>query len=364
MDKLNAALQDLTVTVNAPHLTPQEIFKAVKLVVAQADQTAERERNEALGQMADLIGTPDLGRAAFIIMGCGALVEQGADPYIALDAVLGRLIEVLERAAAFGEACRATAEAEAADPASQYQLDDFFVDKYGAQVAAQMPENAQAWGVLEIVCVSAVAMLSRSVEGRKTARHNAALIQILQNFPVPHGMLDYLSEILEVLDEAELLVLYPVLERGYRLKISGIGDNFQLQTLLADAVIGNPEKGWIPGERPDPRVVAAARDQRIDATMPTAVGVFNLVNWRGLLPDGTLDKSDHADVNWIWGEGLPADIPQYEGTRIILLGPASYPRSWNAERRFDGMKGELHVIEKLKPEAVQDWLKRLANAPR
>lgn len=363
MENLAKALQNLVSLVNDRSVNPQVVFNAVKAVVNEAENSNEQARNEALGQLTDLLATVDLGRAAFIIMAVGALVEQDGDPYIALSAVLTRFNEALDEAAAFANACKARAAQDtAATPDEQVELDDFYIEKYGAEIAAQLPQAAQGWGVLELIGVPVVALLSRSAEGRKTARADAKLVANLQNFPAQHAMIDYVISVLEVLDDEEIVVIDPVLEKGYRVKISGIGDNFQLQTLLTDALVGNPEKGWLPGDRPDPRIVAAARDQRVSPEAPTATGIFNLISWQGLQFNGALDKGPSADANWIWGEGIPADIPDFDGTRVILLEPAPYLRSWNADRRFDAMPGELHVTEKMKPEDVRDWLKRIATA--
>jgi hypothetical protein len=77
----------------------------------------------------------------------------------------------------------------------------------------------------------------------------------------------------------------------------------------------------------------------------------------GLLPTG-LDGSEH----WIWGEGVPADIEAFQGSRVILLGPPPYPRDWAAERRFDGMHAEIEVMEKLPFDSVRDRLARIARS--
>ena len=46
---------------------------------------------------------------------------------------------------------------------------------------------------------------------------------------------------------------------------------------------------------------------------------------------------------WIWNEGVPADIPTFEGTRVVLLGPPPYERSWNSVRRFPDLAVDLHL---------------------
>jgi hypothetical protein len=54
----------------------------------------------------------------------------------------------------------------------------------------------------------------------------------------------------------------------------------------------------------------------------------------------------------------------FEGLRVVLIGPAPYARTWNAGRCLQNMPAELTLEGTLTPEAVSDWLGRLAAAPR
>ena len=95
---------------------------------------------------------------------------------------------------------------------------------------------------------------------------------------------------------------------------------------------------------------------------PSARGVFNLWSWHGLKSDGTLRDAMSGSAHWIWNEGVPADIPTFEGTRFVLLGPPPYVRWWNSGRRFPALPGELSVETILTPTEVREVLARLAMA--
>ena len=179
-----------------------------------------------------------------------------------------------------------------------------------------------------------------------------------------HDRAKFLVEMLRVLDDEDLLVLYPATGLGWKVRVRGISDNFQLHTLLADALIGDPEKGLLPGRRPDPRIAAAARDQPVDPAVELAEGAFNLLGWQALRPDGTLPAGQDGSESWVWNEGVPAEIDKFEGVRVLLLGPPPYVRTWNAGRRFEDMPADLHVVETLTPAAANSWLGRIAAAPR
>ncbi len=363
LDQFDNAVRKLLVSVNAKVYSLEEAYSRAKAVV-DAGHTADGvARDDALQRMAEAIATAEIRRASLIASAAGALVEGGADPLIALDAVLARLKDTLPAALAFEEACRAAAEA---DGTAISENDDSYIETYAPGVSAARPELGYAWGALDLLCPPALAMLSRSISGRQAARADGLLMERIARLAPLHGGAGWLATLLGVLDDEELLVLHPALGRGYRVRISGVADNFQLHTLLADALIGDPDAGWLPGAPPDPRVAAAARDREVDPAAETATGAFTLVGWPGLRPDGTLEDEQEQEnsSHWIGSEGAPRDIPAFEGTRVVLLGAAPYSRGWNAGRQFPTMPAELRVVEVLDAATVQQWLQRIATAPR
>ncbi len=150
--------------------------------------------------------------------------------------------------------------------------------------------------------------------------------------------------LLLTLDDEPLVVLHRPSGRGYRLTISGVGDNFQLHTLLAAALIGNPRKGWVEAERPQRSWILAATDGPPDP--PGGIrGQFNLVDAFG---------------KWVWNEGRPADIPLFDGVRVLILDPPSYARSWNAGRAYPLMTPTVTVDEVLPADQAARRLARVA----
>ncbi|QIS16289.1 hypothetical protein F5544_42400 [Nocardia arthritidis] len=140
---------------------------------------------------------------------------------------------------------------------------------------------------------------------------------------------------LQVLDDEPLIVLHRATGTGYRMRISGMGDNFQLHTLVADALING---GHVTGEyAPSAEAVAACRDA--EDMVPT-IGSFLMY-----APDG----------NRVWNEGTPADIPLTEGMRVLVLDPAPYPHHWPAGRFFPSMPGELALTEVLDAAEAARW---------
>lgn len=365
MSSLESALHQLTTTATSPDRGAQELLGQVRDLLGQLEADSGNS-DRLLNHFAELMAQTDGPRASALALGCGALVENGGDAEVALLPVLEHLPDLLAGALDFHNACAARAHAVSSQAQELNEEEDQAspVEEFGQQVSQEMPREALAWLSLEPLCLGAIAMLSRSREGRRQAREMSGLLPRVFGLAGNHSRVGFLAQLLQVLDEEVLLVLHPGQQRGYRVRIAGIADNFQLHSLLAGALIGDPRRGWLQGQRPDPSVIAAARDRPVEPDARIAEGSFLLWTWQGLLPDGTLPAEQEGMGYWVWNEGIPADIPPFEGVRTLLLGPLPNPRSWTAGRCFDGLRADLSVIEQLTHDAVQLRLQRMAETPK
>jgi hypothetical protein len=371
MASLESALLQLAATATSPGGSAQEVLGQVRTVVNLAENVDPGTRDRLLNNFAELIAQVDGPRASALVIGCGSLVESGGDPVVALLPTLQQLPDLLGSAGAFYAACaeqahRAHDKGDNDEPNEEDEKKQkpSPIEEFGYELSHRMQSEAMCWLSVEPMCMGAISMLSRTVEGRRVARQHPDLLSRAQGLAGVHGRAGFLARLLQVLDEEPLLVLHPESQRGYRVRFGGIAENFQLQTLLAAVLIGDPDRGWLPGTPPDPRVAAAARNRPVDPAAPTAVASFNLWSWRGLQPDGALPDGIEGSEYWVWNEGVPVDIPAFEGLRVVLLGPPPYPRSWNAGRCFDGLHANLTVEETLSTPDVRSWLQRIATAPR
>lgn len=318
------------------------------------------ELNAALGKLLPAVRTAHTVPAGSVAITCGALVEFGGDPLICGEAILDRLPGLLRGVATFLGEVYQRAEVQDGEEPDLDQLINLHIN----DIIETNPEAAFAYIAQQPLSLGAIAHLSRSKPLRAAARSRPELLQLSEEADNLVGNTSFLTDMLRVLDDERLVVLHPGEQKGFVVRISGLADNFQLHTLLADALIGDPTQGWLTGQKPDPKVVAAARDTPLPPhTRLATTGSFNLWSWPGLQPDGTLPQG-LAGGWWVWNEGTPRDILTFDGVRVLLLGPPPYSRSWNAGRRFSGMRGELVVEHLLAPDVVRDWLARLAAAPR
>jgi hypothetical protein len=153
-----------------------------------------------------------------------------------------------------------------------------------------------------------------------------------------------------VLDDEPLVVLDPASGRGFGLTMSGVGDSFQLHTLLADRLSRLPgAQRPLPGlEAPKRGWVKAATDGKLrrPASDPI-VRRFRLFDGHGA---------------YVFPEGRPADIQPLDGTRVLVLHPPLAPLGWTGGRFYEHMHPVLTLDRELDPAEAADWLARVAPA--
>ncbi len=332
----------------------KSLQKAVAGVVDAFDASDAKAARAALKKLDRSIEGAEGHASQVLQLTIGALVEAGAPPDAAWPSVSRELESALDGATRFVIACAEAAKTQHVETA---------LAKAGAKVEKKMPEEAAAWRALPSRCLAAVACLTRSAKVRAAARKQA-LLELA--FPLEDAVdeVGFLAQALRVLDDEPLLVLHPDLGRGYRVRISEIGWNAELFALLADALIGDPKKGALPGDRFDRRAIAALAGDGAPPKGTALVAPFNFVAWTALASDGSLPPAADVEDHWIWLEGMPADIPEHGGKRIVLLQePApAHAQMLPTERTFEALHPKVKVEEKLSAAQVKKHLVTLGKA--
>lgn len=228
-----------------------------------------------------------------------------------------------------------------------------------AEAHATKSPEAAAWMLLEEIYRPAIAMFSVDAQIRAQGRD---LLADLEPIADRNAGAHWIVSMLKVLHDEPYVALEPGTGRGIAGRMSGIADNFQLNVLLMD-VFPRP---LLSVRRVSASAAQVARGDGPQQTKEVLTGRWNLYAWTALQPDKTLPNPKDYGLQsaWIWNEGTPADIPAFEGVRVILLGPPSYERTWGSQRLFNALRAELTVAGKLNRAEVDHWLDRLAVAPR
>ncbi|MER6360021.1 hypothetical protein [Kitasatospora sp. NPDC001527] len=300
-------------------------------------------------RLAALLPDTPLFPRAHLAMMTGACVERGADPEACADGVLAGLREaltgallLLDRWAESGG--DALPDPDGDDPGAAHArlVEDGRTDPWRAHRAVA------GWWTLGLWQRAAFALCTHAAVRRAARADGVAdvLTELIDRYRERSELHDLkgLRYLAATLDDEPLLVLHRPSGTGYLLRMDGLTDNFQLHTLLAEALIGG---GHLPGTRPDPEVVALSRTRWLDGRRFIATGAFNLV-----APDG----------GWIWNEGMPESIPVVDGVRTLVLDPQPYERSWAAGRFVEQVPGDLRLERVLAPEEASARLAAVAPA--
>lgn len=336
--------------------TPDEEVDGLIRALAEALQRASKNAaGEALEVLSSGLDVPDPERAGVAARVMGAMLEAGARPAPAREAMLNCLRASFPRCVELAEAAHETigAPPEGLDDDATEQ---WLTERENAalqRVAAQRPELADAWQRLAAVWPGAIALFSVDSIARAQAQDLSPLAEQLEGV---HEAAGWVRAMLSVLYNEPFVAIEPATKTAIAGRMSGIVENFQLNILLMDAFPGDDE-------RVTPAAVTVARGEGPQQIEEQVSGRWNLYSYAALQPGAELpDASDHAfSETWIWNEGMPADIPQLNGHRVILLGPAPYPRSWQAQRMFLKLPAGLEA-EVLDDEAVDEWLIRIEKA--
>jgi hypothetical protein len=289
---------------------------------------------------------------------CGTMVEHGGDSDVCGEVLLDCLEDLLRALGGFWEEVRRLAGV-AVNPENANSL----ADVHAGEIAAADRPAALAYFAHPLFVLGVVAHLSMSKSLRATARTRPALLELAPNVDVAISEDSRLGCLLRVLDDEPLLVLHAGERKGFQTRMTGVADLLQLGGLCAARLIGKPAEGWLPGRKPDRAFIAAVTRGQIREDL-TVEGVFNLWPWQALRSDGSLPAGRAAGRHLLPWTAFPDEIPDFEGTRVLLLSPRNPPASWPGTRRYREMAGDLVVEHRLSADETADWLTRIAAASK
>ncbi|GID27235.1 hypothetical protein [Paractinoplanes brasiliensis] len=321
--------------------------KSYRAIVDRLPHADQEELSAALVPLAPALEQVALGNGALLATLVAGLIEQGADPLPVLPVLVERLATGLELAAQFGVLADKLGDGVAAPTsADEYtELRERVVRASAGLTVQEAGEITQAWFTVKEWIPSLLLPLQQK-RARQALPQRERLTAATSGM-TPHAEdAAWLYGLLEVLDDEPLLVLHRPTKQAYDLTISGVGDNFQLHTLLAATLIGAPARGLLPGTPPDPAWVAAATEGELSPPDP--------IHGQFYLADATGET--------IWHEGRPADIPLLGDHRVVVLDPPPYERSWNIGRTYPLMRPEVTLNRTLPASEAFEWAARVAPA--
>ena len=330
----------------------QRFHDALERIVGATAKASPAEVQDALGKLTPVLAEISFGMGADLVKVAGGMTDFATDPVVLLPTLVRRAAGAMEQAARFA-AAYSDAFGDLPDPGDQSLIEPT-IERFVAAAPQLGMSEREAYGLVEAwfaggEWVQPVLYLAQRKEMRTALPERERLTVAIEAVREHIGTAHWLYGLLLVLDDAQLTVLHRPTGRGYRVTISGIGDNFQLHTLLAARLIGDESRGLLPGEPPSAAAIAAASDGEDLTPAGGITGQFNLVDAYG---------------EWIWNEGRPVDIPLLEGERVVVLDPPPYARSWNAGRLYPLMRPSLIVDQVLTPDQAAHWLSMVKPSRR
>ncbi|WP_067607527.1 hypothetical protein [Nocardiopsis listeri] len=345
IEEFRAAFQRvLDTAAGQAHDFPEAVKEAFRL----SSSVPKEELEIALEALAPVLGDcePYAGIAADLSVLAGALAESGTPA--------GQSgLEVLRQVGSYGQAAVAFMHAWDKTGGGTLPAPSQVGDEEEGRVEEVLGDNAPlataGWWTAQRYGLAAKAMLSDSgVRSAVRADPSAldGLSQIVQALSTRLSEFGEVAELLRMAEVSRVLVLDRASWRGFRVRFDGVSDNFQLHTLLADALIGK-EGLRLSGTRPDPRWVVASQDGQVDPLADVVRGEWDLVG---------------GDGTWLGNEACPGDIPEVDGERVLVLEPQSLSHSWRAGRRHPHIVGALTVLSELHADEAAAWWSRLHPA--
>ncbi len=334
-----------------------DLNRSAQTFLNAVQKSSLADANAAIRTLSEHFKLENPARGAFLALVCGALIEHNCDPTTVAGPLTEQLESLLKLSAEFTDSCLAKLKETDLGQADDQQ--EMF-EKTRKQLANQMKQHSAAWEALQVFWRPAIAVYSLSSESRSTATHLREYAAKISDF---HEAGHWLTQILDVLESEPILVIEPHTGKGIIGRISGVVDNFQLNVLLMDCF---PKSGFLARRRVARPIVDVARGTGPQTSEHTVTGVWNLYTWQAIQPGNKLPdpKDFESREHWVWNEGTPSDIPVFEGHRTILLGPASYSRSWRSQRTFDKLAANLDIERQLSKAESNEWLNRMVTANR
>ncbi len=309
------------------------------------------ERGDATGALRIaapyLLDLPDDLQACRLALICGVLVEHGGDAAAVAEPLLRRTHRVFAALAALLE--RAGLTDDDADPAALIAA----LDHDPAGLAARGGPFA---------AMATVTTLARSADARRFARDLPRFAEDADRVAPFVANAGFVAEALRAAEDLVVDVLHVPQKKGYRVRVTGVGNVFHLLTLLQAELVGRPSVGWLKGEAQDPRVTAYARGETGTAPVESIAAQWDYYQWPAWTPTGWRPDA----LKWMaWGELHPAELMRFEGVPTILAGPATIQRSWDASfcgRLHGDWRARVTVDTVWGADEVERRLQRIAVA--
>jgi len=220
----------------------------------------------------------------------------------------------------------------------------------------------QAWEALDVWHVPIVATWARDISILRDMQRSEPFRKLVDELGDATATTHSLSILLDTLFGARFVLLLPELEQAYSFVADGVVTMGQLCALLTPHLRESLTDLGIT-KMPDMDIVATMRGQGpqwLEAWYRCAFHCYpvDLSAARGLY--------DAVRLGSLAPEFLPAKLPMFGGTRVVLLlGPRSstdrFERCIPAGRMFDPLRADVANVTRLEPAQAKRWFELVGS---
>ncbi|GHJ43311.1 hypothetical protein Cs7R123_06530 [Catellatospora sp. TT07R-123] len=199
-----------------------------------------------------------------------------------------------------------------------------------AAAAGWEPQSARSWAKACFECSDWLDVLYYLVQDRRLRpqlRDRVRLVAAAARVGDSIWGVAHLEAVLLVLDDEPLVVLHRETGTAFRITINGVPYNSELDIVLAKAI-----NELTPADAGTPPVLGGATQ-------------FDLTDAHG---------------DWLL-HSRPVDIPELDGTRVVVLDPLPASRHWTPSDMFPHLQRHARAVA-LAPEEAAAWHARIAPA--
>lgn len=358
MTDVNSAVESLLEYARKPLTDFAEILESNRafappcfqnlLAALQAHKPEISWLNGIIIALAPGLQVPDVYQASRIAQVIGILLRFGADHQPVGGAILDLLEMQLPQAFNFTLRLARDYGVKSLQEVSPQIL---------ARAATESLDEFKCWRGLDLMIMPVMTMLASDPLLRKEARRRGPLRSNLAVLEQAHQGCWLLTEVLEMAEDQELLVLHPESSRGFLVELDGVRNNCHMFTLLQDTLLRD---GHLKGTPPNEKLGKVARGEAAAEGLENEIirGSWRYYHWPALL------QSEQKNLKqWMLsGELRPNAIMELNNRKIVLLLSTGQEVGWTAASFapiHPDLRSRLSVKRELDAAEVQEWLTRI-----
>lgn len=359
MENLQQATDDFIEAMSSPLSSNEEVNSLLQICFKHLSDASKENVNFFLKKVFALSGLPNLERASLATTICGYLVEKGFPSDAILPDIINLYDNLLNKSRIFYKMLYAEIRTiDELDENREAKINKVFSD-LASDKEVISTETYNAIVSLDKFYACAISVFSISEDNLVAAKKRIG--EKIAFVGAYNQGCYWIDKLFTVLFDEPVVVIDIDKKIGFKGKMNGVVDNYQLQHLLMGLPLLNDGKTSISEE--DLMVVNGEGEQKTEKSIECKWNMYNLelceqANWQRIV-NNTESPSQSVELRntWIWGEGIPSDISIHDGYRVILLGTPSYSRSSTVQRTFKNLKANIEIENELSAEEIDNWLK-------